>query len=72
MFAGAEGLNGVANMIGRGGEEANGFDLFVFEEIVEGVAGGGAIVGLHERGAAVGTEIGDGLDDGVGVFVEEE
>lgn len=72
MLAGAESLDGVADVIGRGGEEADGFDLFVLEKIVEGVVGGGAVVGFHERGAAVGAEVGHGVDHSVGMFVEIE
>ena len=34
--------------------------------------GFGAVVGFLEGGATVGTEVGDGFDGGVGVFVEEE
>lgn len=70
MLAGGEAFERVTDMVGRGSEEADGFDAAVFEKFSEGVVGGGAIVGFAELLAAVGTKVGDGSNGAVGVFVE--
>ena len=62
----------VARVVGRAGEDGDGLDPGVEDELLEGVEGLGALVDALEMRAAVVEEVAHGLDRAVGVEMHLE
>lgn len=72
VFAGLHALDRVADVVSGGREQAHGFHVFVLEQFVERRVDVRAAIGAGEAIAAVGAQVADRGDNGVGMLMKLE